>query len=203
MTSRETDRHPERDATFPAGWQWSGPATARHTDHEAGILRLEAPAGADLFVMPGVREVDRLPALTRPVTHDFRLEALVDVEGGTRFDAGGILVDTGNGSLKLCVERAVSGGWSVVTIVTRPTSDEAAGPSLVGPAAGLLVTRQGERLATFFREPDEPDWRFARTLTVPATELRVGVFAQAPLSDGCTAVFRDVKTSPTPLRDRR
>ncbi|MDX2938366.1 DUF1349 domain-containing protein [Streptomyces ipomoeae] len=196
---------PEPEVPFPGEWHQVGPRAEWTVGPSPGELRLTAGAGADLYAMPGVREVDALPALVRPLDGDFRFHAHVTVEdGGTFADAGGLVVLTDTGSVKVCVERTTSGSWAIVTVVSLPHSDEAMGPELTGPSAELLVTRQGTRFATLFRTPADADWRFARTLTLSGSrEVRAGVFAQAPLSDSCTAVFHGLSLSPVPLRDRR
>ncbi|TPQ20074.1 DUF1349 domain-containing protein [Streptomyces sporangiiformans] len=209
MTQVSRAPRPEPGAPFPGEWSWLGPPAEWTAGPSSGELRLTAGAGADLYAMPAVREVDALPALVRRFDGDFRLQAHVTVEDGDTFaDAGGLVVLTGAGSVKVCVERTTSGSWAVVTVASLPHSDEAMGPSLPGPAAELLVTRQGQRFAALFRTPvrtpADGDWRFARTFTLPdSREVWAGVFAQAPLSDRCTAEFRGLSSSPVPLRDRR
>ncbi|MBY8885236.1 DUF1349 domain-containing protein [Streptomyces sp. PTM05] len=166
-------------------------------------LALTAPAGSDLYRVPGVREIDAVPEVSRTLEGDFTLSVRVAVDG-TRFaDAGGVLVHTADGWAKACVERAPDGGWSVVTVVSHPVSDEAAGPALRGPATELVVVREGRRLAFLHREDADGDLRFVRTLRVAEGPVRVSLFAQAPFSEACTAVFHTVRLLPEPLRDRR
>ncbi|MEW9519740.1 DUF1349 domain-containing protein [Streptomyces tubercidicus] len=204
MTFVPSGLRPAPAAPFPGPWHWLGPPAEWASDPASGELRLTAGAGTDLYAWPGVREVDALPALVRRFDGDFRLHVGVAVEDGRTFaDAGGLVVHTGAGSVKVCVERTTSGAWAVVTVASLPYSDEAMGPALPGPSADLLVTRQGRRFAALLRTPGDPDWRFVRTLLLPEGELWAGVFAQSPLSDSCTAVFSGLSFRPEPLRDRR
>nr|WP_239075000.1 DUF1349 domain-containing protein [Streptomyces sp. SID10853] len=171
-----------------------------------GRFVVTAAAGADLYHIPGVREIDRLPSLGRDFTDDFTLSVRAEVRdaGGGRFaDAGGIVLHTAAGWAKFCVERSPTGAWTLVTVVSQPCSDEAAGPSLDGPRARLTVVREGPRVTFLHAAGQEAEPRFLRTFTMPAGALRVGLFAQAPFSPSCTAVFDHLHHDPEPLRDRR
>ncbi|MEU8774271.1 DUF1349 domain-containing protein [Streptomyces sp. NPDC048606] len=204
-------RRPAPLSTVPAGhalpfddpgWSFTGPGGTALRD--AAGLEVRAECGADLFAMPGWYEADGVPLFGRTLTGDHMLWTDVTVRGRTFGDAGGIVVHGDDGWFKVCVERTRAGGWAVVTVVSRPLSDEAAGPALAGPRAELLVTRDGARHAVFCREdPDEP-WRFVRTFVGDAgPRVRVGLFAQAPFSEGCAAGFTSVRWAPVALADRR
>ncbi|MFE9426421.1 DUF1349 domain-containing protein [Kitasatospora sp. NPDC006697] len=189
-------------APFEGPWSWSEPRPSWSAGAD-GRLELTAPAGSDLYRVPGVREIDAVPGLSRTLDGDFTLSVRVAV-AGTRFaDAAGLLVHTAGGWAKCCVERAPDGRWSVVTVVSLPDSDEAAGPDLAAPGTELTVVREGRRLAFLHREDPAADHRFLRTLPIADGPLRVSLFAQAPFSDRCTAVFDAPQLSPEPLRDRR
>ncbi|WP_369153510.1 DUF1349 domain-containing protein [Streptomyces sp. R17] len=195
----------------PAGvlggaWSWSGAEPSGHAGPD-GHVAVTAPAGSDLYRMPGVREIDAVPSFGRDVEGDFTLTVRTEVRpaaGGGRFaDAGGVLVHTAGGWAKFCVERAPDGRWTLVTVVALPYSDEAAGPALAGPRAELGVVREGRRAAFLHRPEPAQGPCFVRTFTVPDGPLRVALFAQAPFSPSCTAVFDGPALSPEPLRDRR
>lgn len=183
-------------------WSFAGPGTLPVRD--ASTLEVRADRGADLFAMPGFHEAPAVPALATTLTGDHTLWTRVAVTGGAFGDAGGIVVHGADGWFKACVERTRAGGWAVVTVVSRPASDEAVGPALAGPAAELLVTREGGRHAVFCREDADRPWRFVRTFLGPARGgVRLGLFAQAPFSDACTAAFTGARLAPVALADRR
>ncbi|NLU70576.1 DUF1349 domain-containing protein [Streptomyces sp. HNM0574] len=183
-------------------WQWRGTPAA--TSRDGRLLRIEAPGGADLYALPGSYEADGLPLLQRPVRGDFTASARIAVEGGAFGDAAGLALHGEDGWLKVCVERTRAGGWAVVTVHSRPASDEAMGPALAGPAADLLLTREGRRHAVFFRQEPDGDWQFVRTFHgFAADELRLGLFVQAPFSPSAAGAFTPVRISATPLGDRR
>lgn len=183
-------------------WSFEGPGSGSLA--HPGELRVRVPRGADLFRMPGSYEASGTGTWGLTVAGDHTLWTRVGVEGRAFGDAGGIVVHDREGWFKVCVERTRAGGWAIVTVVSRPLSDEATGAALAGPGAGLLVTREGRRHAVFHREHDDGDWRFVRTFTGAAgPEVRVGLFAQAPFSDACTASFTRPGFAPTALADRR
>ncbi|QMV21025.1 hypothetical protein GQS52_03680 [Streptomyces sp. SCUT-3] len=87
-------------------------------------------------------------------------------------------------------------------------------PGTAGPRAGLLLTREGGRVAAFVRAEEEPHggrqpqeaggWEFVRTFSGWTQHtLELGLFAQAPFSDGCTAAFESPHLGGRALRDRR
>jgi regulation of enolase protein 1 (concanavalin A-like superfamily) len=184
------------------GWSFDGPGGVSLP--HPGELRVRVPRGTDLFRMPGSYEASGVGTWGRAVTGDHTLWTRVEVDGRTFGDAGGIVVHDAEGWFKVCVERARTGGWTIVTVVSRPLSDEAAGPALSGPHAEMLVTREGRRHAVFHREHSDGDWRFVRTFTGSGDpEVRVGLFAQAPFSDACTASFTPPGYAPVALADCR
>ncbi|MFI6108176.1 DUF1349 domain-containing protein [Streptomyces sp. NPDC051310] len=185
-----------------ADWSFSGPGALPVRDPHA--LEIRAERGCDLFTMPGTYEASGIPLLGRTVTGDHTFRAAVTVRGTAFGDAGGIVVHDAGGWFKVCVERTRDGGWAVVTVVSRPVSDEAVGPSLAAPHAELLVTREGRRRAVFCREEPDGEWRFVRTFFGSgAGDVRIGLFAQAPFSDACTAAFSVPRYVPAALADRR
>ncbi|MBB1253296.1 DUF1349 domain-containing protein [Streptomyces sp. OF3] len=184
-------------------WRWSGEPAAWSLT--GGSLEITAPGHSDLYSLPGSHEVANLPLLQRAVHGDFTAWTRVTVRRGSSFaDAGGLALHGAEHWLKVCVERGRDGGWSIVTVVSAPHSDEAAGPALVTPAADLLITRQGRRCAVRVRADATEPWRVVRTFHgPPETRLRLGLFAQAPFSESASATFEPVRLAATALADRR
>ncbi|MBB1242614.1 DUF1349 domain-containing protein [Streptomyces durbertensis] len=184
-------------------WGWTGePAGCALTD---GALEITAPGRSDLYSLPGSHVAANLPLLQRTVEGDFTVWTRVTVRQGSSFaDAGGLSLHGAGQWLKVCVERGRDGGWSIVTVVSAPHSDEAAGPALATPAADLLLTRQGRRCAVRMRADAAEPWRVVRTFHgPPESRLRLGLFAQAPFSESASAVFEPVRLAATALADRR
>ncbi|QUH01947.1 DUF1349 domain-containing protein [Saccharopolyspora erythraea] len=187
---------------FGSDWRQVGDPEAFTSSD--GAMRVTAPAGADLFSMPGSYEGSGAPMLRRTIRGDFTAWSRVSVSGEKFADAGGLSLHAADGWFKLCLERTRGGGWAVVTVLSRPHSDEAMGPALPGPDAELLLTRQGTRYAAFVRVADGLGWRFARTFTgFDDAEPELGLFAQAPFSPSCTAIFSPLSLGTKALRDSR
>ncbi|MBP2478627.1 regulation of enolase protein 1 (concanavalin A-like superfamily) [Crossiella equi] len=191
------------EVDFHGRWTWQGGAVPARYSLREGVLSVTAPAGADHFRMPGVREVASLPLLCRPVEGDFTAVVTVSAAGQRFADAAGLALVGLDGVAKLCVERMPDGRWAICTVVSDPHSDEAAGPTLAGPVAQLMITRERSRVAMFHRQPGEPDWHFTRTFTSAVAGTRLALFAQAPLSEACTGEFSGFDLSPGAQRDRR
>ena len=167
-------------------------------------LSFSASRATDLFHVPGIREIDTAVALLLSQAGSFTLRARVQVAGRKFADAGGLLLRGDAGQwLKVCVELDRRACWSLVTVATAPISDEARGPFLTDGAAWLLLSREDTRLLVLY-SLDGVTWEFARTMhmSLPSS-VNVGVFGQAPFSDGCQLKFSDVEISATPTPDRR
>lgn len=167
-------------------------------------LSFAAARGTDLFYVPGIREIDTAVALLLSQAGSFTLRARVQVSGRKFADAGGLLLRGDAGQwLKVCVELDRRERWSLVTIATAPISDETRGPFLTDGAAWLLLSREETRLLVLY-SLDGVRWEFARTLHMSLPfSVNVGVFGQAPFSDGCQLKFSDVEIAATPTPDRR
>ena len=219
-TNRTATNHRETDGASTAptadptgaplpldrGWRHDGTADAFTVTAESALVA--APAGADLFHAAdatGHRRAD-VPALRRAVAGDFTVRSHLTVSGGRFADAGGLCLYGPDGWFKLCLERTRQGGWAAVSVLSRPDSDEASGPPLPGPSATLLLTRQGHRFAAFVHADDhaDRDWVFVRTFAGWHEHvLELGLFAQAPFSEGSAATFSSVRLGGRALRDRR
>lgn len=94
---------------------------------------------------------------------------------------------------------------TVVSVVTKQTSDDCDGPRLAQGLVWLRLYLQGEVVAFHFSEDGE-FWRFARTFSLrrhPGGSVTLGLAAQAPMGAGCEAVFRSVSVSHDLITDFR
>ena len=171
-----------------------------------GDVVLSAGPGSDLFVEPGTgRREASASVLTRRVDdRAFQFSARVRPDLRATFDAGALLVrcDADHWG-KLCLEQATSGAPTAVSVVTRHVSDDANGWALPGPDAWLRISRHDEAFA-FHVSTDGQLWNLLRVFSLPAPSVvEVGLVAQAPVGDGCTVTFSDLKYVPEPLEDPR
>jgi uncharacterized protein len=168
-----------------------------------GALILTAAARTDLFVDPAGTDTGgpvALPDAGRfvglPPAGDFTLAAQVSVEFGSTYDAGVLLVHAGERQwAKLCFEYSPQRRPTVVTVVTRGTSDDGNSFEVDGSTLWLRVTRSGAAWA-FHASTDGAWWRLVRYFSLGAGLVRVGFLAQSPTGGGCVATFDHISFRP-------
>jgi hypothetical protein len=172
-----------------------------------GVLVLTSGAKSDLFIDPAGEEgawpdAGRLTGL--PGDRDFALAARVSVKFGNVFDAGVLLLYLSERRwAKLCYELSPQRRPTVVSVVTRGTSDDSNSFETGGAAIWLRITRAGRAWA-FHASEDGKWWRMVRYFTLgEASGARVGFLAQSPRGPGCTAVFDSIAYTPGAAADLR
>lgn len=167
-------------------------------------LVLRAGARTDLFVDPAdLATTLNAPRLLTRISGDFTLAARLSVEFGETFDAGALLIWYDDGYwAKLAHELSPAGEPTVVSVVTRETSDDCNG--LVADAMWLRIARLGSAYA-FHASADGNRWALVRYFTLDRDDDPwVGFEAQSPLGSGAQARFSEVGYRPgrlTNLRD--
>lgn len=171
-------------------------------------LRLTVAACTDGFFHPA-GEVRRANVVRAGMTVDedvFTLSARVSVDFCSAFDAGALFVQVDEDNwAKLAFELSGAGEPTVVSVITRGTSDDADGPSLQGDTVWLRVNGNGDTLAFHF-SVDGRYWRFLRWFTLPGLArrpLHIGVAAQAPTGEGCSARFSELSLDHRAIADLR
>ena len=185
-------------------------APAAAIDVAADTMTLTSGPRSDLFLDPasGGSGPDAGRFLGVPPGGDFTLRARVGVDFRSTFDAAVLVVHAGASVwAKLCLEYSPQGRPTVVTVVTRRTSDDANAFEIAGTSARLRVTRAGRAWA-FHASADGGGWRLVRYFGLGEHEsgltARVGFLAQSPTGEGCRAVFDEIAFSagaPADLRD--
>jgi uncharacterized protein len=179
-------------------------------EREGDAVVLISGPKSDLFLDPGGDGTgpDAGRFLGEPPAGDFTLQARVDVGFRNTFDAAVLLVRAGASAwAKLCLERSPQGRPTVVTVVTRGTSDDSNSFEVDGTSVRLRITRSGRTWA-FHASTDGARWRLVRYFTLGEHDsgltARVGFLAQSPLGESCRAVFDEIAFSagaPADLRD--
>jgi uncharacterized protein len=215
-------QHAGRVAACPRHWAWhttrvvalklpnlpfplepaGNPPTGCRIRH--GALTLTAAAGTDLFIDPALSaQAGPLPDAGRlvglPPAGDFTLAARVSVEFAGVYDAGVLLVHAGERQwAKLCFEYSPQQQPTLVTVVTRGTSDDCNSWEVEDSTVWLRVTRSGAAWA-FHASADGAWWRLLRYFALsgdPAELVRVGFLAQSPTGPGCAATFDQISFRP-------
>lgn len=164
----------------------------------ADELRLMAGPRTDWFFHPGngMRKDNVILAAKEVEAPVFTLSARVTVDFSSTFDAGALVVQVDEDNwAKLALEQSGAGLPTVVSVITRGTSDDADGPSVQGNSLWLRVHCDGRTLVFHFSE-DGSYWRFLRWFTLPDIQrrpLRVGFAAQAPTGPGCGVRFSELR----------
>jgi uncharacterized protein len=184
------------------------PPCAVELDGRAVVLT--AGPGSDLFVDPAGDGTgpDAGRFLGEPPAGDFTFQARVDVGFRSTFDAAVLLVQASASVwAKLCFEYSPQRRPTVVTVVTRGTSDDSNSFEVDDTSVRLRVTRSGRAWA-FHAAADGARWRLVRYFALgehgSGLTARVGLLAQSPLGEGCRAVFDEIAFAagaPADLRD--
>lgn len=171
-------------------------------------LRLEAAAGVDWTndaSGDGAEPQHGATSLAFAVDGDFQLSARVRVDHPrTTFDAGvlSLWADDEHWA-KLCFEWSPDGAAMVVSVVTNHYSDDANAIDVDADEVWLRVSKIGPAFV-FHSSSDGRQWRFVRLFRLLTDKpVRAGFLAQAPLGDGATATFTDVRYTPETLTQLR
>lgn len=195
-----------RDLTLPAvpeAMTWEVPPAAFEVLGDDAFT-VTAPPKSDLFRDPeGERAVGTSPRATFPVTGPCLLSARVRVVFQDAFDAGALLVYQNERSwAKLCLERAPTVP-TIVSVVTRGTSDDANAWPVAGNAVWLRVAVRTREIA-FHASMDGVRWDLVRHFALDAgAETRIGVSCQSPVGEGCETHFSGVRFCQALLDDIR
>ncbi len=187
---------------IPTALNWQV-APERHT-HTNEILTISAGPRSDLFISPqGDAIILNAPRLLFTPDGDFQLSALVSAEFASTFDAGVLLVYSGNHTwAKLCLEYSPLSEPMVVSVVTRGVSDDANSILVPGGKIFMRISRMGPAFA-FHVSSDGSTWQLIRHFALGEGTVTAGFLAQSPTGEGCTATFEQIAYSPTRLKEIR
>lgn len=175
--------------------------------HGTGSVEISAHAATDFFTNPdGSAPIANAPGLAVAVDSEiFSLAALVHVDLKATYDAGALMVQTGDGRwAKFAFERSPLGRGTIVSVVTKDTSDDGNGEETDAAAIWLRAYREGPVIA-FHWSLDGQFFKLARLFSfgsdVPG--LTIGLLAQSPAGPGCTVLFDNIAINRQPLADLR
>lgn len=177
---------------------------------EAGrALTIRAGPKTDLFVDPesGARTLNAPRLLGRAdgnADGDFLLGARVEVGFAATFDAGALILWAGHDRwAKLAYELSPQGEPTVVSVVTRGTSDDCNAFTASSTAQNMWLRVAGLGSAyAFHASLDGVTWRLVRYFALD-WQLRIGFEAQSPVGTGCRAVFDHIAYEPRRLSELR
>ncbi len=193
------------------------PLSASHPDvwrYDAEVDRVvgRASARTDLYVDPtgagsGGAEtlLNAATLLGTPPAGDFQLQARVQVDFASRFDAGVLLLWVDERTwAKFCFELSPAAEPMVVSVVTRGLSDDANAFTVADRSVWFRVARV-DGVYAFHASTDARTWQLVRVFSLGErpVEHRVGFEAQSPTGEGCTVTFDEVRFTTARLVDLR
>lgn len=177
-----------------------------------GCLAVYAGGGSDLLKDPAsnkegesINEQDNAPRLmTSAPAGNFQFSAKIGVDFTKFFDGGVLLIwiDEFNWA-KLCFEYAPGRGPYVISVVNHGArSDDAYAFAVKKEEIYLRISRSNNAVY-FHASEDGTDWLFIRMFSLPLNENpTIGFLGQAPVSDGCSVIFSEIKITDTTLIDQ-
>jgi regulation of enolase protein 1 (concanavalin A-like superfamily) len=192
-------------SSIPRRLQWRN----RPLDWSAGDgtrLTITASELTDLFIDPsGSGATDNVPsALFAPPDTSFLLSARVMVDFASTYDAGVLqLREKDDLWAKLCFEYSPQQEPTVVSVVTRGTSDDCNSTVIDGREVFLRIAHTPEATA-FHYSRDGHFWHMVRFFSLGRLSYpKVGFSSQSPTGKKCTAIFSDIIYRPGALKNRR
>ena len=191
-------------ATLPGPLRWHGIPQQWELAPDAS-LTITAGERTDWFIDPDTgKAIDNAPALLMSVHEPCMLTALVEVDHAATFDAGVLAIyQSSQVWAKLCLELSPQGQVTVVSVVTRGTSDDCNSFPVATNSAYLRLAKL-DRAYAFHYSADGTRWDLIRYFTLDESpKAEIGFLVQSPTGKGCTARFREVGYRPHRLKDIR
>ena len=192
-------------SSIPNRLQWRN----RPLDWDAGDgtrLTITAAELTDLFIDPsGAGVTDNLSsAMFVPPDASFLLSARVAVDFASTYDAGVLLLmERDDLWAKLCFEYSPQQEPTVVSVVTRETSDDCNSTVIKGREVFLRIAHTPDATA-FHYSLDGRFWQMVRYFSLGRLSYpKVGLASQSPTGKKCTSVFTEIAYAPGALKDRR
>ncbi len=185
-------------------YEWMNePADAAITD---SILTVTVDQGSDFFNNPEDSTiVGSAPYLHKKISGDFVAKSLIQPDFSSQWNAIAFMVyiDSLNW-IKFAFENSDATGPSIVSVVTKGTSDDANGAILSNTdKVWLALARKGDIYSMHWSEDGEK-YHMARLTAMPKSDtIRIGLEMQSPVGDKAVhrILFFDIEeTSPDNLR---
>lgn len=169
--------------------------------------RFGAGAKTDFFRDPAsAHEIASAPFVYQEITGDFTITVRLEPEFHSNYDAGAILVMSGEDQwLKFAYELTDLGYPAIVSVVTRGRSDDCNGEPWHSGSVVYRMSRRGTAVGCYYGE-DEASLKMHRLLTVPgdpAAPLKVGLTVQSPTGEGAQCGFSEIRLEPSSVADMR
>ena len=160
------------------GFQWMNSPSSFAL--EKGALSIEAARGSDFF--NNLEVTGNAPLLYREMSGDFVATLLVQPNFQDVWNAGALMVHIDSSHwIKFAFENSDATGKSIVSVVTKGSSDDANGVRLPHrDNIWLRIIKKGNLYALHWSE-DGSNFKMARLCSLPETvRVKIGIEAQCP-----------------------
>lgn len=168
-------------------------------------IAMQAKGGTNLFNgVSGTWKDTTFPYYYTKVQGDFMIQCKVKVDFKTVYDLGALVVyEDEDKWIKFAFEYSDAGAPSIVSVVTCETSDDCNGEPIDEQAVWLKICRQENMFAMHY-STDREKWKLARICRLEMkNEVMLGMSAQCPTGDMCTAYFEHFELEKNPYKDIR
>ena len=168
-------------------------------------LSISAGKQTDWFLDPaGSVNILNAPALFTQVQQPCMLKARVTSNASATFDAGVLAVYQADDQwAKLCFELSPQKQLTIVSVVTKGTSDDCNSVPIIGQSVYLRLSVL-EKAFAFHYSLDDKTWNLVRYFTLGERQnLEIGFLSQSPTGEGCTSIFNQIAFVPQKLSDLR
>jgi regulation of enolase protein 1 (concanavalin A-like superfamily) len=167
--------------------QWMNPPQSFEVVDSA--LRVTVSKGTDFFNNPeDSAVVGSAPYLYKEVAGDFIAKAIVQPDFSSQWNAVALFVHLDSLNwIKFAFENSDATGPSIVSVVTKGTSDDANGVILnKEKKVWLAIARKGNIYALHW-SLDGENFKMTRLTSMPNQEVvKIGIEAQSPVGDSAT-----------------
>jgi regulation of enolase protein 1 (concanavalin A-like superfamily) len=190
--------------SLPTPLRWQGVPQSWSLDSNSN-LSITAGQKTDWFLDPGGSvNVLNAPALITTIQQPCMLKALVTSEAAATFDAAVLTVYQADDQwAKLCFERSPQGQLTIVSVVTKGTSDDCNSVPISGQSVYLRLSVL-EKAYAFHYSLDSSTWNLVRYFTLGERKTtEIGFLSQSPTGKGCTSTFSEITFLAQALSDIR
>jgi len=169
------------------------------------VLTISAGAKTDWFLDPGGSvNILNAPALFTQVQQPCMLKTLVSSNASAMFDAAVLAVYQADDYwAKLCFELSPQNQLTIVSVVTKGTSDDCNSVPISGNSVYLRLSVL-EKAYAFHYSLNDKTWNLVRYFSLGERQnLEIGFLSQSPTGEGCTASFSEIAFIPQKLSDLR
>jgi len=169
-------------------------------------LQISPKANSDYFNDPASGKITgSAPMLFKAVAGDFVATAKVKPNFNDIWNACALMVYQDSTFWgKLCFENSDATGPSVVTVVTKETSDDSNGPVIHDQKSIWLRIARKDDLYAMYWSLDGIDYKMARLFSLPQCDsIKIGMVAQCPAGVSVIHEFNYLSFEKKTLKDMR